>query len=233
MRRELRGGNWRRQGCISRVPAELAPHFGYAHLAKSRSPFGMSRHDETQALPRSDCPRSGYSCRLDRPQPSTEPFSPFPNCSDPRGSAVCVTPFLHHDFRPVHSQPLYQLSYRGINLRECVSDYCTLAAGREDSQKSPHEITQEPWKHGTCRHFCVSVFLWASVFSVVIAFLKKRLTVRLFMGIILNTCLPLTGRPVRRERSMMQPHSTICMIVHQPQPCGGAFFLPAIGMASS
>ena len=41
---------------------------------------------------------------------------PLANSSDHIGSAICVSPLLHHFSRPVHSQPLYQLSYRGIHL---------------------------------------------------------------------------------------------------------------------
>ena len=46
-----------------------------------------------------------------------------PNLSTPptnRGdhvcSAICVAPLLHRLSRPCHSQPLYQLSYRGMSL---------------------------------------------------------------------------------------------------------------------
>ncbi|GEM_PF-5519159 len=40
--------------------------------------------------------------------------TPLSDGGDHIDPAICVAPILHHCSRPVHSQPLYQLSYRGI-----------------------------------------------------------------------------------------------------------------------
>ena len=64
-------------------------------------------------------------------------FSPLTDRGDDVGSAICIAPHrlpLH----PVHSQPLYRLSYRGISLFNCAVDAGW--ASDEDSVPVPSQF---------------------------------------------------------------------------------------------
>ncbi len=58
-------------------------------------------------------PATTATCILHGHQPNLS--APLPYCGYHIGSAICVAPLLHHPSCPRHSQPLYRLSYRGID----------------------------------------------------------------------------------------------------------------------